>query len=131
MSLTKKQASIKKKWLNALRSGKYKQGQETLYNPTTKSFCCLGVLEHCVLDGSVENVWNPDVLDGATPSERRKLKKEFASMPSPTFYAAHDLDWVKDNEARLAGYNDSGSLQSGWIPYDFNKIADFIDKEWT
>lgn len=30
-------------WLNALRSGNYIQAIETLYNPTTKGFCCLGV----------------------------------------------------------------------------------------
>lgn len=35
--------SIKKKWLEALRSGKYKQAKETLKDNSGK-FCCLGVL---------------------------------------------------------------------------------------
>ena len=37
-------ASVKKKWLTALRSGKYKQGKTQLYNKNTKSYCCLGLL---------------------------------------------------------------------------------------
>jgi hypothetical protein len=35
---------IKQKWLKALRSGKYKQGQCALYEEG--SYCCLGVLLH-------------------------------------------------------------------------------------
>ena len=35
---------IKKLWLEALRSGEYKQGQWRLHNPKKGTFCCLGVL---------------------------------------------------------------------------------------
>lgn len=35
---------VKEKWLKALRSGEYKQGRNTLYNPDTDQYCCLGVL---------------------------------------------------------------------------------------
>lgn len=41
------------KWLAALRSGAYVQGQGSLYSTEPERFCCLGVLEHCA-DGSVE-----------------------------------------------------------------------------
>lgn len=34
---------FKVKWLAALRSGKYKQGQRELYNKILNQFCCLGV----------------------------------------------------------------------------------------
>ena len=34
---------FKNKWINALRSGKYKQGQSDLYNENKDTFCCLGV----------------------------------------------------------------------------------------
>lgn len=36
-------ARIKKKWLKALRSGEYEQGQSQLRD-TKNQFCCLGVL---------------------------------------------------------------------------------------
>ena len=35
----------KQKWIEALRSGKYKQGQSCLKN-TDNAYCCLGVLVH-------------------------------------------------------------------------------------
>lgn len=44
---------LKSKWLKALRSGEYKQTPETLCDGDY-GFCCLGVLEHIVLDGEVE-----------------------------------------------------------------------------
>ena len=36
-------AELKKKWLEALRSGKYRQGKHKLRNHNNE-FCCLGVL---------------------------------------------------------------------------------------
>jgi hypothetical protein len=43
MAMTKK---MKNKWLKALRSGNYKQGQETLCSTINdkREYCCLGVL---------------------------------------------------------------------------------------
>ena len=34
----------KAKWVAALRSGEYKQGDNWLYNPVSGKYCCLGVL---------------------------------------------------------------------------------------
>ena len=34
---------FKKKWVEALRSGTYKQGKANLYEPKTCSYCCIGV----------------------------------------------------------------------------------------
>lgn len=47
--------AVKAKWLKALRSGKYKQAKETLYDSETCGFCCLGVLEHVCMNGKVED----------------------------------------------------------------------------
>lgn len=35
---------LKKKWVDALRSGKYIQGRSWLKNTKTNTYCCLGVL---------------------------------------------------------------------------------------
>ena len=43
---------IKTKWIEALRSGEYKQGREWLLD-NGGGYCCLGVLQMCVL-GDVE-----------------------------------------------------------------------------
>ena len=42
--------AIKTQWVAALRSGKYAQGQQCLYDPDTNTYCCLGVLEQLFLD---------------------------------------------------------------------------------
>jgi hypothetical protein len=42
-------ANLKTKWVEALRSGEYKQGTEYLLNRCNGTYCCLGVL--CVVYG--------------------------------------------------------------------------------
>jgi len=48
---------IKKLWLEALRSGKYKQGRGQLHNPSENVFCCLGVLCDIV---DKNNIYKPE-----------------------------------------------------------------------
>ncbi len=40
---------VKAAWVEALRSGKYKQGQKFLFDNDTQSYCCLGV--NCLILG--------------------------------------------------------------------------------
>ena len=35
---------IKQNWIDALRSGDFKQGRYALFNSSTNTYCCLGVL---------------------------------------------------------------------------------------
>jgi len=42
-------AELKAKWLTALRSGEYLQGEGRLFNSQDNSYCCLGVL--CDISG--------------------------------------------------------------------------------
>ena len=43
-----------RKWIEALRSGDYKQSRQSLYNPEENGFCCLGVYKREV-DGVSTN----------------------------------------------------------------------------
>jgi hypothetical protein len=53
--MKKMKPGIKARWIERLRSGKYKQGIETLHNPKNDRFCCLGVLcEMAVEDGIIK-----------------------------------------------------------------------------
>lgn len=106
------------KWLEALRSGNYKQARGSLYNQYSDGYCCLGVLEH-VADGKVEMHNQP---------QRRPTVS--LAMPSQEFCKAHgiDADWRKYEcggsghpMAALANMNDC-------IHNDFNKLADFIEE---
>lgn len=67
-------ASVKRKWLAALRSGEYEQGQGQLLS--AGKYCCLGVLA-CVVD-SARKVWNPPdasfgcFVDGVIPTKEHR-----------------------------------------------------------
>lgn len=105
---------LKTKWVKALRSGKYKQGRGSLYNPETKSFCCLGVLEHICLNGNVEKYNQEDAT--------------FRLLPSIEFYNSFgigDYDDVITDESALANMNDGSNCAK---PKSFRAIADYIVK---
>jgi hypothetical protein len=88
--------AILNKWLRALRSGEYEQGQYKLY--TTENldgveddiprFCCLGVLQHC-LTGGVEFYAN-DAEAEALPTEQ----------------------WLKDWNIKFVDESDFGALDT-------------------
>jgi hypothetical protein len=106
-------ADLKQKWLAALRSGEYEQTKRTLFDGT--GYCCLGVLEKCVI-GEVSRLH----IDG-----------EVAGMPSPANERTMGVKFEPDqggvwglrangNYLYLAHLNDSGT--------SFAKIADLIEK---
>lgn len=104
-------AYLKRIWLRALRSGKYKRTRSIMFRKQARKassgFCCLGVLSHKVLNGNVEC----------------RLGGGVRALPSATFYdAVPGLDWVKKNQFALANMNDNGK--------SFKNIANWIEKHW-
>lgn len=115
---------IKYRWLVALRSGEYKQGQMVLHNMANDSYCCLGVL--CELyckehpDLSVKSqcghefeyyfdaheVLPPEIIEWAGFDE-------FVSNPS--------LKLECDNKISIAELNDNGKT--------FDEIANLIEAQ--
>ena len=66
---------IKQKWLEALRSGEYKQGKTRLHNTTDKTFCCLGVLcEVAIKEGVKLDTLEVDAETYGTDQPYRKYK---------------------------------------------------------
>jgi hypothetical protein len=109
--------SIKKKWLKALRSGKYIQGQQKFYNTQKDTHCAFGVLL--------------DVLHVPREGDNyiMRLKDETGCD-----YVAHrngtmPLAWVS---YRLRNYvNDWNDGTAGHDrAYTFDEMADMIDKEF-
>lgn len=124
-------AEVKAKWLEALRSGKYKQTQDVLYSPETKGFCCLGVLEHCMLDGHVEKMYENKV----------NMIGKFAGLPSKKFWDGIGLQYRDDEHIYVEksySNNEAGWYIGGIIEYlanlndygaNFSTIADVIETE--
>lgn len=100
--------AIKRKWITALRSGKFKQGKRRLKN-TDGTFCCLGVLA-CLVDPTNTTDWQGEVYLGETQKE---LTGPFGKI------GAVDADW------RLTELND-GSAE--FTPKSFNYIASYIER---
>lgn len=97
---------LKARWLEALRSGKYKQGRGVLYDPNSKTFCCLGVLSHIALNGKVEIYSAP--------------YKGFRTTPSNDFLRRFDCDF---NYADLVRMNDGLGMNT----HRFSTIANWIE----
>lgn len=101
---------IKQEWLNALRSGKYKQGYDVLVGPT--QHCCLGVL--CETQGisKVDNVFQFEIGEEDEPNIY------IGSLP----YSLLDkFGLTKDQQNHLIKMNDDDGRT-------FDQIADWIDE---
>lgn len=113
---------IKKLWISALRSGKYKQGRTVLHDPIENTYCCLGVL--CDLYrkeiGSDKTVKQLRKLkaDGKTPDEvPNEEVVKWAELPSAN--PTPDNYDINVNYYSLAELNDNG--------HGFSQIADMIE----
>ncbi len=108
---------LKKKWLKALRSGKYKQGKGALKREINQkkecAFCCLGVL--C------------DIIDNTKWRTERTVYEynnngEVVSGVLPiSLTSKYNIDVLQTN--KLIDMNDIKNL-------DFNEIADYIESNF-
>lgn len=100
---------VKRKWVRALKSGEYRQGQGELVIRKGEGYCCLGVLGAEMVPEFIRPVSkiDPDLgVDGYTGA----LPDDLAVM--------FDLDQVSQDV--LAEMNDSGDT--------FPQIADWIEE---
>jgi hypothetical protein len=113
-------AELKQKWVEALRSGKYKQGRSVLKN-TEGRMCCLGVL----LDIETPDGW--DARATQIPGEVGHYHHQNGNYSGDFLHRntreRHGLtSELEDGESiahRLAGMNDNGK--------SFAEIADWIE----
>jgi len=89
---------IKRKWVEALRSGRYQQGPQKLYDSHKNTFCCLGVLGHV--------------------KGMRLIKLDGEELLQGNTGRCHSLPMAA--QEGLAGCNDEG------VPFDM--IAGLIDE---
>ena len=113
---------IKKKWVEALRSGKFKQGKGALYK-STSGYCCLGVL--CKVMGykfvPSKNFFSMSKISCDTEGE-------MVTILSDEIYQKAGLDtnkgsrvFINDEYLYLTEHNDHGKT--------FEEIADAIEEQ--
>lgn len=102
---------VKKEWLEALRSGKYQQGNQELRTVEGR-FCCLGVL--CDLYSRKFQV----------PWDERKFQRELSYPPMEVRMWAgleHEDPMIPSVNHSLSYLNDDGKT--------FDEIAKYIEEE--
>ena len=105
---------FKDKWLTALRSGEYKQGNGELHNELDDTYCCLGV--GCIISGvpkaKLSSLSFPDEVN------HNKVPK-FLDVNSSAL--GFEEMWL----CKLSKMNDG----SGCVKYkSFKRIANWIEK---
>ena len=106
---------IKKRWVKALRSGKYGQAQEVLFDGE-KNFCCLGVL--CDIEGMGDWVKDEPSLSWIFKPDDRSLGESDAGELPPWFLA--NVGLTSREQDQLIELNDT-------YGNDFNQIANWIE----
>jgi len=109
---------IKKIWVEALRSGKYKQGQKYLCRTINGEdrFCCLGVLAHECVDGYWSKKWGPEemVVWNLVSNDSKCSVDLSEELLIKLGISAFEQD-------KLVNLNDN-------LGKDFNQIADWIEE---
>ena len=127
---------IKTKWVNALRSGDYEQGQGALKNPDGQ-FCCLGVLcdlydKHRMEDFGAESSWTKDTVSLnefiSAPEDHEvgvppNVVVDWAGLPhnNPDIFVTLEEDDF-EQDLPIAELNDDFGLT-------FNELADLIEEQ--
>jgi hypothetical protein len=108
-------ADIKQRWLDALRSGKYRQGSRVLRSESNK-YCCLGILCELVDPTGWRRVPVPSLSGMAY--EYVTGESHNMSMPSLRTLDSAGLD--AEIAEQLARWNDDGM--------SFSDIAKYIEE---
>lgn len=143
MALTKKQLTNRKKWVDALRSGKFKQGKGNL--KADNKFCCQGVACELFKD-DVSGKWTaPDSYLNFYPKETKVKFFSIGGDEDNWIYSDDEMwpDQVKDllgidpdDAAQLVAMNDGvfwkpsvpmTSIYTITEPATFQEIADVIE----
>lgn len=119
---------IKAKWIEALRSGKYKQGKAALRTENNE-YCCLGVLCELAVN---EGVINPPVVKEDDNFTARSRIYSFEGCGGYLPKAVQTWAWLEDDDGRfmsvingldnLASLNDHGT--------SFEEIAKVIEEKF-
>lgn len=105
---------VKALWLNALRSGEYKQGHFWLRRNNDK-FCCLGVL--CDLHAKAHGKeWDDRAYLGVESAPPQEVL-EWAGLPKSNPHVM-----IPSEDKTLAALND-------YHEYSFRQIADLIEAQ--
>lgn len=107
---------VKAVWIEALRSGEYKQTQAgVLVNPLESSYCCLGVL--CSLNGTGEFHQREEA-----PYYKLSSQESRGASYGVPFEVLNWAGLLNDEPVKFVALNDGGAT--------FSEIADVIEEKY-
>jgi hypothetical protein len=113
--------AIKRAWIKALRSGKYKQGSNRLQTPDGR-FCCLGVLCEVYKEQTGRGKWISDTTGQPVFKYRKNVAASVLPLHVMKWAELTDTDPIlSDDGQSAADLNDSGR-------FGFKRIATRIEK---
>lgn len=111
-----------KKWVEELRSGKYKQAKNVLYDKTTGGMCCLGLL--CKIQGRD--------MEKIGPLENTSTLTDYKERP-----VCHDgedydgtINTMKNYSAGLGFYEQKNLAEMNDEGKTFPEIADCVEEKY-
>jgi hypothetical protein len=121
-------ADIKRRWVEALRSGRYPQHQEVLNQPG-KGFCCLGVLCEIAVEDDIlvrKTYHDRSYIGYVQPDEEGEVATHILTNAIIRWAGLSHLNsetTTKNGKTKsLTAWNDSGEAS-------FNEIADMIEEQ--
>jgi hypothetical protein len=135
---------IAKKWVAALRSGKYKQGKGVLHDQDKNTYCCLGVLcdlyvqennnkdsyceQRMLSDSSIVTAF--DRITGTLPRDVRMwagINDDNGEFKYDKPIPSRDTSYFRDEQTCLLT-----SMNDGEYGHDFTfeEIANIIEEQW-
>lgn len=120
---------VKKKWTEALRSGRYTQGKDSLRD-VNDNFCCLGVLcDIAKQEGVIPEPWFSPTYDEWNYGKVSDSDSRSGTLPvSVQDWAYADFD---PEDKQLSDPELGDKTASDWndsYGADFNKIANLIEE---
>lgn len=122
---------VKKRWVEALRSGDYKQGKGCLH-PKEDTYCCLGVLTDLFIKENPNFTWVWNVEDECFSNYDHFIHagEEFLREEVVGWAGLDDSCPVSKDGTALADYNDGRTAYPPNTSKIFAEIADIIEKDF-
>ncbi len=123
--------AVKKLWLKALRSGKYKQAKNVLKS-SNGGFCCLGVLCDLHAKETGEGYWtggknkHAGVYHDTKTVDGYKVNDKTELTPAVMKWAG--LEFSNPQCGKIDGFERSLAEYNDVLKYNFKKIASLIEK---
>lgn len=116
---------IKTMWLEALRSGKYRQAQGRLQRQTENGigFCCLGVLCDLEVKRTPSSFWEQTQSTSEIVYSFKTDPSDYGISGFLDYATIKRLDMTELFQNKVADMNDAGA--------SFADIADVIESEWN